>query len=48
MYGLRIDRALGAFFVDDDADDLDVIGRIEFFQDFFGVGHLRDGVGRDE
>ena len=47
-HGLGGDGALRAFFVDHDADDLDVIGRIEFFENVFGVGHLRDGVGRDE
>ena len=48
MHGLRRDGALRAFFVDHDADDLHVVGRVEFFQNFFGVGHLRYGFRRDE
>src|ERR1022692_4908670 len=42
------DRSLRTFFVDHDADDFYVVGRVEFLQNFFGVSHLRDGVRRDE
>ena len=45
---MGVDGALRAFFVDHDADDLDVIGGIEFFQNFFGIRRLGDGVGGDE
>ena len=48
MHGLGGDGAVGAFFVDHDADDLDVVGRINLLQHFFRVGHLRHGLGRDE
>ncbi len=45
---MRIDGPLRALFVDHDADDLHVVGRIEFFQHFFRVRHLRHGLGRNE
>ena len=45
---MRVDRSLRTFFVDNDADDLHVVGRIDLFQHFIGIGHLRDGIGRDE
>ena len=41
MHRLRVDGALRTFFVDHDADDLHIIGRIEFLQHFFRVRHLR-------
>src|ERR1019366_3424976 len=47
-YRLGRDRSLRAFFVDHDADDFHIVGRIEFFQNHFGVGHLWDSVGRDK
>src|SRR5262249_27586056 len=39
-----LDGALSAPGVHDDADDFDVVWRIKFFEDVFGVGHLRDRV----
>ena len=45
---MRLDGPLRALFVDHDADDLDIIGRIEFLQYFFRVRHLRHGFGRHE
>ena len=45
---LRLNRPLRSFFVDHDADNLYIIGRIEFFQDFFRVRHLRHCFRRDE
>ena len=39
---------LRAFLVDHDADDLDVIRRIEFLQHFFGIRHLWHGFRRHE
>ena len=35
------DCALRAFFIDDNADDLNIIRRSEYFEDAFAVGHLR-------
>ena len=40
--------ALSAFFVHDDPDDLDVIRQVDLCQDFFAVGHLRNGLGRNK
>ena len=40
--------ALESVIVHDNADDFHVVGRIEFLQNFFGVGHLRHRFGRDE
>jgi hypothetical protein len=40
--------ALGTLGVDDDADDLDLFGSVEVFEDELGVGHLRDGGFGDE
>ena len=42
------DSALDPALVDHNADDLDIIRRIEFAQDGFRVGHLRHRLGRDE
>src|ERR1039458_1603224 len=42
------DRPLSALFIDHDTDDFHVVGRIEFLQNLFGVGHLWDSVGRNE
>src|SRR5580658_10607510 len=42
------DGALCAFFIDDDADDFDVLGRVEKLKHGFGIRHLRDGGGGDE
>ncbi len=47
-HGLRLDRPLRAFLVDHDGDDLNVIGRVEFFEHRFGVRQLGHGLGRDE
>ena len=46
--GTGADGALGAFAIDDDADDLNVRRRFEQFENLLGVGHLRNGCGRDE
>src|SRR5262249_42732169 len=40
----RLDGALRALGVHDDGDDFDLLWRIEFFEDVFGVSHLRDRV----
>ena len=42
------DSAFGAAFVHHDADDLDVVGRIEFAQHRLRIGHLRHGFRRYE
>ena len=44
----RRDGPLRALFVDHDADDFDIVGRIEFFQYIFRVGHLRHRIRGNE
>ncbi len=42
------DRALRAFLIHHNANNLDIVGRIKLFQHFFRVGHLRHSFRRDE
>src|SRR5262249_47474721 len=46
--GLSGDSAIRTFFIDHDADDLDVVGWIKLLEDLFRVGHLRDGFWRNK
>src|SRR5882762_2740193 len=46
--GFGLDGALRSLFIHRDADDLDVVGWIEFFEDLFRIRHLRDCLRRHE
>jgi hypothetical protein len=41
----RSDRAIGAFLIDHNADDLYVVRRIELLEHLLRVGHLRHRLG---
>ena len=48
MHGIGVDGPLRAFLVHDNSNDLDIIWRIEVFQYFFRVCHLRHRLRRNK
>src|SRR5438270_452970 len=45
---LRRDCALGALFIDHDANDFHIVRRVELIENLFAVRHLRDGFWRNK